>query len=261
MSGSQLAKALGAGWSQSKVSKLETGRQMPTSEEVVAWAEATGTDPDALLALHSKASAEYGAWRNRLAGVGGAAAFQGEIAALEASCTFLAEFQPALIPGRLQTPSYMRQMAAGDEFLAEDGIDEAQLGRLIAAKVRRQSILYEPGRRIVHVVGEAALRTKVGIISTATMRDQLNHLVDVAQIPGHEFGVIPFKVNFPVAPATGFAMYDRDLVIVEALVGELQITDPNSVARYGRWLDQMLEVALTGADAAAFCRHLLAELA
>lgn len=260
MSGSQLARTLGGGWQQSKVSKIETGRQMPTPEEVIAWARATGVDPDTLLALHSKAFAEFGAWRNRLDLAGGPAAFQGELAALESSCTFLAEYQPAFIPGRLQTPSYMRQMTAGDTFLEEIGIDDDELSRIIAAKVRRQSILYEPGRRIVHVVGEAALRTRIGGITRGTMREQLLHLADLAELAGHEFGVVPFDVNSPIAPTTGFDMYDRDLVIVEALAGELQITDPGAINRYARWLDELLAVALKGADAAAFCQQVRAEM-
>jgi len=32
------------------------------------------------------------------------------------------------------------------------------------------------------------------------------------------------------------------------------------MARYSRWLDQLLEVALIGAEAAEFCRQIAAEL-
>jgi hypothetical protein len=37
-------------------------------------------------------------------------------------------------------------MADGVEFLEDNGITPQNLGQLIAAKVRRQSILYEGGR-------------------------------------------------------------------------------------------------------------------
>jgi hypothetical protein len=139
------------------VSRIESGQQLPSVEEIEAWARATGADPAPLLALSGKASAEYGPWRERIAGAGGPAALQDEIGALERSCsTLLAEYQPGFIPGLLQTPACMREMADGEEFLAEDGITPDELGRLIAAKVRRASILYEGGRRIVHVIGAAA---------------------------------------------------------------------------------------------------------
>ena len=40
LTGAQLAESVG--WSQPKVSRLETGRQTPTSAEVRAWADACG---------------------------------------------------------------------------------------------------------------------------------------------------------------------------------------------------------------------------
>ncbi len=118
-SGAELAAALGSGWRQSKNSKPETGRQLPTLNEITEWAAATGADPQPLVALRSRASAEYGSWKERTAGAGSALARQDQVDALARSCTFLAEFRAVLIPGYLQTPDYMKDLAAGDEFLAD----------------------------------------------------------------------------------------------------------------------------------------------
>ena len=71
--------------------------------------------------------------------------------------------------------------------------------------------------------------------------------------------MLPFSVPCPVQPA-GFQLYDRDLVVVETTAGVLQLTEPDAVARYSRWLDQLVAAALTGADAAAFCRDVAASL-
>ncbi|MFF1819293.1 helix-turn-helix domain-containing protein [Kribbella sp. NPDC058245] len=261
MSGIELAKKLGAGWWQPKVSKIETGRQLPTDAEISAWAEATGADLAPLLALRDKAAAQYGAWRDRVADAGSPTALQSEIGALETACVFLAEYQPAMVPGRLQTPAYIQGMADGDKFLAEHGITPEDVGRIIAAKVRRQSILYEPGRRIIHVVGEAALRTRFGRIGVGTLRAQLAHLAEMATLPGHEFGVVPFGVASPVNPGSGFGMYDRDLVVVETVAGDIRLTEPEVVAHFSYWIDELLDVALTGSDAAAFCLQIADELA
>jgi hypothetical protein len=261
MSGLQLARALGPGWRQPKVSRIENGLQLPTEEEIHAWALAVGADPAPLLALRGKASAEYGVWRDRIVGAGGPAAFQDELRALEASCTtLLAEYQPALVPGLLQTAAFMREMADGEEFLAEDGITPENLGPLIAAKIRRQAILYEGGRQVVHVIGEAVLRTRVGKVTTETMRGQLGHLADTAALPGHELGIVPFAIASPIAPASGFVLYDNDLAVVETLGGRLQITKPEMIARYGRWLELLRQPAVTGAEAAEMCRRTAAEL-
>jgi transcriptional regulator with XRE-family HTH domain len=261
MSGAELARALGPGWRQPKVSKIENGTQLPTGKEIEAWAVAVGTEPGPLLRLRRKAAAEYATFRDRIAGAGGPAAFQDQLGAVETSCTtLLAEYQPAFVPGLLQTATFMREMAEGEEFLEENGIVPTNLGQLIAAKIRRQSILYEGRRRIVHVVGEAALRTRIGKITVQTMRGQLAHLAETATLPGHEFGIVPFAVASPVAPASGFVLYDNDLVVVETLAGRLQITEPELVTRYVRWLDRLLDAAVTGAQAASLCRSIASEL-
>jgi transcriptional regulator with XRE-family HTH domain len=261
ISGLQLAKILGAGWRQPKVSRIENGLQLPAEEDVRAWAAAVGAEPGPLLALRRKASAEYGAWKDRIAGAGSPAAFQDELRALEASCTqLLAEYQPALVPGLLQTAAFMREMADGEEFLAENGITPETLGPLIAAKLRRQAILYEGGRQVVHVLGEAVLRTRVGKVTAETMQGQLEHLAETATLPGHELGIVPFAVASPVAPASGFMLYDNDLAVVESLGGRLQISDPDMVARHARWLELLRQAAVTGAEAAGMCRRTANEL-
>jgi len=260
LSGTGLADALGSGWMQSKVSKIENGRQLPTIDDVVAWASATRVSAAPLLALRDKAAAEYSAYKDHIASAGGTVARQDEITALAYSCSLLATYDPAMIPGRLQTPAYMRGTARSHELLTGESLPEDEIGRVIAAKLRRQTIMYEPGRRIVHVVGEAALRTRIGGMSVATLRGQLAHLVEMSELPGHTFGVIPFSVVTPFTPLSGWAMYDRDLVVIETLDGSLQLTDPDVLARYSRWLEQLLEVALTGAEAAEFCRAVAAPL-
>lgn len=258
MSGSELARALGPGWRQPKISKIENGLQLPTEEEISDWAQAVSTDPAPLLALRGKASAEYGAWREQIAGAGSPAAFQDTLGALEASCTtLLAEYQPALVPGLLQTAAFMREMAGGEEFLADNHITPGNLGSLIAAKIRRQAILYEAGRPIVHILGEAVLHTRVGNVTPETMRGQLAHFADVATLPGHELGIVPFSIASPVAPASGFVLYDNDLAVVETLGGRLHITEPEIIARYTRWLDLLRQAAVTGHKAAEMCRRLI----
>ncbi len=69
MSGVGLAARLG--WGQSKVSRIETGRQIPTENDVRAWGAATSLDAssvDELLDQLRKLRTEHIAWRR---GAGG----------------------------------------------------------------------------------------------------------------------------------------------------------------------------------------------
>jgi transcriptional regulator with XRE-family HTH domain len=67
LTGRQLAEALD--WPQSKVSKLETGRQTATAADLTAWAEATGR-PDAAQELTARPrgmESRTRAWRRQSA--------------------------------------------------------------------------------------------------------------------------------------------------------------------------------------------------
>jgi transcriptional regulator with XRE-family HTH domain len=252
LTGTELAEQLGEGWLQPKVSKMENGRQLIAEADVHAWARSTGVDPAPLVAMRAKAAAEYATHQERQQAEGGLIPVQDEITALTRSCMFLAEYQPALVNGRLQTPDYIREKALGNREFIEKTLPADQVGHLVAAKLRRQAVLYEPGREFVHIVGEAALHARYGVMTAATLAAQLRHLAHMSSLPGHTFGVVPFTVGCPVEPF-GWSLFDHDLVRVETSNGVVQISDPDDVARHVRWLDQLLEVALTGEDAARFC--------
>ena len=50
---------------------------------------------------------------------------------------------------------------------------------MIAARLRRPAILYEPGRDITLILGEAALRTRVA--SPAAMQNSFEHIARLAE--------------------------------------------------------------------------------
>jgi transcriptional regulator with XRE-family HTH domain len=238
------------GWGQSKVSKIETGRQLPAEADLKAWAQATNADPEELLALLEQARAAYAAIRDLYAGAGGADRLQDATAVQEAASRRLVKYQPALIIGLLQTPDYAREMLhLPSGPAASGGVSEDEIARMIAARMRRQAILYEPGREIALIMGEAALRTRVA--APATMVAQLEHLARLAEsLTNATIGVVPFSVQAPIASLSGYAMYD-DLVTIETLGGDLEIADPAEVARYAHYTKLLLDAAMTGADAAA----------
>jgi transcriptional regulator with XRE-family HTH domain len=258
-SGNTLAGRLG--WQQSKVSRIETGKQLPSPEDVRAWAAELQAGPgvvDELLALLDRARAEYATWREHYRAAGGAAAKQVDLLAFESQATRIGRFQVAMIPGLLQTAEYARELLHLPCGPGLWGADEEQLARMVAARMQRQQVLYQPGKRIQVVILEAALRTRV--VSPAALAGQLDRLVAVAGLPTLELGVIPIDGQVPVFPLSGFAVYDEDLVVVETITGETQLSEPDEVAQYSVFLQLLMEASARGPAAVEVIQSVLAGL-
>ena len=253
LSGARLAEMLG--WQQSKVSKIETRKQLPTEDDVAAWVGAaggTGERAGELLAVLRSARIEFAAWKDAYR-ESGADGVQADILELEAQSSRIAEFQPAMISGFLQTAEYAREslhLACGP---LSYGRDEDEIDRTVANRMQRQQVIYQPGKQVQIVMLEGALRTR--LVSVPTLAGQLDRLMAVAGLPTLELGIIPFEAAVPIWPF-GFRLYD-DLVIVEHINGEPQFSDADMVARYGKYLELLREAASTGPEAAAVIRRSL----
>src|SRR5262249_35017400 len=150
LTGTELASVLG--WAQSKVSRIETGRQSTTAEDVRAWTAAVQAPPelvgDLIADLHSL-RAEYAAWRRQLRA--GHAPKQRALIALEAAARLDRTFQPLFIPGLLQTAEYARYVLAGLTALRETPNDVELAVRL---RMRRQEVLSDPDKRFRFLLTE-----------------------------------------------------------------------------------------------------------
>jgi hypothetical protein len=251
-SGSAFARALD--WPQTKVSKLERGAQLPSQRDLEAWVEATGAgaaDMAELQEMLGAARLDYRVWRDAWRTPGGIAAAQDEIADLDTRATRLVEYQPAMVPGLAQTPAYAREVlsVAGPPAVAAPQIDER-----IAAQLRRQQVLYTPGKMIQLVMGEAALHTRFG--ERATLVGQRDRLIQLAGLPNLEIGILRFDSPSPVLPLSGFAVNDSETVWVETLTGEQRIDDPEEVAAYVAAFETALDAAVTGDAAVELIRKL-----
>jgi transcriptional regulator with XRE-family HTH domain len=258
LSGTELARRIGQGWDQPRVSKIERGRQIPGAEAIRAWAAATDTQPERLLDLRRRVTAEYESLRDLYSVTGGPEQLQDGLAAIEASSRRIAVYSPTVVLGLLQTPSYAHELLHKPPGAVEAGASEAEIGRMVAARLRRQAILYEPGRQITLLMGEAALRSRY--VSAGTLRDQLQHLARTAEmITTATIGVIPFSADLPFVTLHGWAIRD-DVVTIEHSSGDLEIGDPEQVERYAAWTATLLDTALVGAEAAILIRQLAAEI-
>jgi transcriptional regulator with XRE-family HTH domain len=252
--GAQFAARLGEGWGQPKVSKIETGKQLPSAADINAWAAAVGVDPSELLELLDRARIEYASFRERYTEVAGADRLQDAIAAAELAAARIAHYEPTLVPGILQTADYARELLHLPSGPAQSGATEDEISRMIASRLRRQAILYETGRDIAVLMSEAALRTRVA--APATMRAQREHIARLAEtLTAATIAIVPFTAQAPIATLNGWVVTD-DLATIETDAGNLEIADPEHVQRYWHHTRLLLAVAATGNDAAALCRQI-----
>ncbi|MFE5283745.1 helix-turn-helix domain-containing protein [Nocardia sp. NPDC056611] len=242
LTGRALAKT--ANWPESKISKLEYGRQTPTEDDLRAWCEHTGSGdqlPD-LIATLRNIEAAYMEWRRAL-GIG-TRRHQRRLDRVAQAAGQLRWYEPILIPGLLQTPGYVEAVLR--RMIKFYGIPN-DLDEGVSARVERQQILHQGNRRFSFVIAEQALQTTVG--DGSVMVGQLEHLLAVMSLPRLVIGIVPARFALDGPAINGFVMYDNRLVLVETVSAELSINQPREIALYGKLFAQLADQAAYGEPA------------
>ncbi|PZG56338.1 transcriptional regulator [Spongiactinospora gelatinilytica] len=254
LTGRELAERLS--WPASKISKLENGKQTPSEGDVIAWVSATSDDEQdaasALAMLRAMESA-HAEWQRLLSG--GARHHQNTWAEMERKSARLRVFEPAFVPGLLQTAGYARHRLAQAVavFGLGDDIDDA-----VRARLARQEILYDQRKRFHFVITEAVLRYR--LCPPALMLAQLDRLVAASTLPNVRLGVIPFEAPFVIAPGSGFWIFDDRQVLVEIFSAELTLTQDQEIDLHGKVFGAMASVASYGANARAVITGVMEDL-
>ncbi|MGH3828035.1 MAG: helix-turn-helix domain-containing protein [Pseudonocardiaceae bacterium] len=259
-SGSALARHLR--WHQTRVNKIENGQQLPSDEDLDAWVAATNTSPDVraeLGELLTYARLKWDTWTDTYQGGSAAAitAWQAGHTAPEASTSLSRGYQPSMLPGLVQTAAYAREMLTicGRIVLPDFGPDGIEA--LIARRIQRQELLYQPGSTVQYVIGEAALRVHFGRVET--LLAQLDRLVTLMDLPALDLRVLPAVAPCPIMPLSGFRLDDAS-VAIETFTGEQTLTAPEDIAAYTRAFEALRAAALAGPDAGALIQRVAAEL-
>ncbi|GAB2731884.1 helix-turn-helix domain-containing protein [Streptomyces bullii] len=244
LTGAQLAERLGAGWTKSKVSKLENGRQTAAAEELRAWADATGHPEayDGLLAQLRGFESHIRSWRRQLAA--GHRPVQDAITVEHDRTRVLTIWENNLIPGMLQTADYARHVITRHANLMQSPRDTEEAVR---ARILRQQGLSEPGRKYRIMIWEGALHALV--CPPSVLAAQLDRLVGLIGLDTLELGVVPFSASLKIYAGNGFWIYDERRVVIEDWHAELWLDDADSIATYMRVWGTLSESAVYGADA------------
>jgi len=254
VTGRQFAESLG--WPPSKVSKIENGRQTPTDEDLRAWAQVSDLESelDALLASLHTLELQYAEWRHLMRA--GHRPQQEQLREWEQRTRLFRIFEATVIPGLLQTAEYARARfhESVRRLKISDDADEA-----VSARLRRQEILYRPGKQFHVVLPEAALRLR--LCSVDALLGQLDRLTSISHLPNVKLGIIAVEAEYVVSPWHGFWMYDDKRVAIETFSAELDLRQPQEIELYSDAFDQLSAVASYGHAARQIIGRVMADLA
>lgn len=239
LNGKEFAGRLG--WQPAKVSRIETGQRTPSRADIAQWTGQAGV-PERAEELNIRVASldeMFAVWQRQLRS--GMSGRQRESRDVEGQTRLLRIWEPGIVPGLLQTPDYARAI-----FEANAGLYgyRADIEDAVAARMDRQHILYESGRRIHFVVTEGGLRNPP--VPADAMKAQLDRLVSASALSTVALGVIPLDAQLPLPLKANFWIYDEDRVVTEVISAELTVTDPSEVAMYVRTFTVLADVALYG---------------
>ena len=254
LTGKDLAARLG--WAQSKVSRLENGKQTATIEDVEAWAQAVHASAehyDTLVAELRGMRYEYAAWTHQLRS--GTARRQRANLPLEADAALVRVFVPDMVPGLLQTAEYARHVFARLVNLhgIPNDVDEG-----VRTRMRRQQVLYDPAKHFRFLLTEAALHYR--LCPPSVHRGQLDRPLAAAGMDTITLAIIPFTATLPVVASHAFTMFDDTLVLVETIGAELAFKATEEKALYADVFERLWKVGVQNHDAATLIDKVIKEL-
>lgn len=166
-------------------------------------------------------------------------------------------YQTKVIPGLLQTESYMTAIMTG--VRRERGVETDDVAEAVAERIGRQGYLLHPGRQFVFLIEEPVLRFRP--YGKGVQRDQLTYLLTAMRLPAVLLAVIPQDADRRgLRPRESFDITDSSLVTIEMLTGFLSLTHPEETGAYITAFEQLLSIAARGSAARALIREAITAL-
>ncbi|MBM2618964.1 helix-turn-helix domain-containing protein [Actinoplanes sp. LDG1-06] len=237
--------ATSLGWSESKLSRIETahtGISEPDLDRLLTAYGVRVEDRERLrdLARRGRARAWWTPYRSSVPDP------YDEYVALEAEAVLISEWESQVVPGLLQTDEYARAVI---EVGADVGAAET-IQRRLALRMARQAVLTrEPPPTLRIVIDEAVLHREVG--GPEVLRRQLARLAEASERPGVELLVLPFSAGAHAGMTEPFMVLEFEpgtrspVVHIEGLTGGLFRVKPTDVDVYRDALSDLRERALS----------------
>lgn len=255
----QAAEAIRA--TGSKISRLERGRTAARPRDVADLLTLYGvtdeTEREKLLALTRAAGAR--AWWQPYSDV--LPRWLELYIGLEEAASMIRTYQVQFVHGLMQTEDYARAVI----LIANARAPAEEVERRVSLRMQRQKLLTQPGApELWAVLDEAALRRSPD--GPEVMRAQLEHLLQLTDLPNVTLQIVPFNVG-PHAAAGGpftilrFPEPDLpDVVYLEQLNSALYLDQRDDVTDYVAVMDRLCIQAATGAASKDMLSALLSQI-
>jgi len=244
------------GCSPSKVSRIETGHTSATPRDVKAMLDVygiIGDESDELVQIAREAR-QKGWWHPY------SAVLVGAYVGLEAAARSIRAYEPQVIPGLLQSEEYAVAMIRA----ARLSDTPLEIDRRVHVRMARQSLLIQDNPIDLWVVlDEAVLSRPVG--GDEVMLDQLQRLVEAAQLPNVTLQVLPFAAGAHAGMDGTFAILDfpeaedPDVVYTENATGGLFLEKNDELKKYSSIFDTIRATALTPEESIEMIAKLVEE--
>lgn len=231
------------------VSRYETGEVLPvwsTVHMLLSWYGASDEDLAQAARLFEDAKDEPKSVRL----TGGAPKAFRKLVNAEREAVRERRLSPLVIPGLLQTKRYAQALFDAGRALHDP---EMRPNSAIATRMERQKPLDGPDPMLLHaLVDEAAIHREIG--GPDVLREQLEHLLAVAERPNITLQVIPYTAGGYSTMAGSFIIVDYPEddttpgVYLEYPAGGAWVDNETDVQRFTTTFDQAAALALPPAD-------------
>lgn len=251
-------RALAAATAQhfTRVSKIENGVQPPSDGDIRVWCLACGADDQIqdLIATARGVESAYLEFR-RQARAGMKRVLGAHTLPLYERTSRFRIYEHNVIPGLFQTAAYCAEMLS---FWIGFLDTPSDLDAAVAARMERQKVIFQVGKRFVVVLEEQALRTWFG--TADVQAGQLGRLLEMMAVPTVSLGIIPLMTERTAVASAGFWIFDDSLVALETPTASIEVTRPQEIELYSKMFQHLRTTAVFGAAARGLIVRALGEL-
>lgn len=256
----QAAKRLRiAGTTITRMEKAETSLKYATVKTLLEIYDVSQAETEEFLSLLDKATTPgwWQSFRDVLP------AWFGVHVSLESAATEIRSYESAVPPGLLQTPAFARAvLERGLPRISPDVLE-----RRVHLRTARQALLTREAPAAPHlwaVLDETVLRRPAG--SPEVMRGQIDHLLEMADLPNVTLQVCPFAAGLHPGAFGPFTIFRfevpelPDVVCTDSLSRASYGEDRDEVALFREALGEMSVYALSKEDTKKFLGDIRKEL-